>query len=234
MIRVPDAPSSLRWALFVCCALATLVGLVCIASDPASLEREAENGAAEDGEHGPPGWALAAPLAFLDWALAVYATLLDAPRAAACVLSLGLWCPPSYPDASSLVVVKDFWNSKLGQLTIHAGQPWGSEKERGPQFIAISADAAPPPDTVPVYDWWSARQRQLTFHAGEPRPGEERHAVQFFAYPADRSPPWGTVAVYEFSNSKLRHMTVHPGEPWPDETRGEMLFHALPPPEQPQ
>ncbi|EOD22443.1 hypothetical protein EMIHUDRAFT_240303 [Emiliania huxleyi CCMP1516] len=99
---------------------------------------------------------------------------------------------PAGVHPSSLVLVKDFWNAKLGQLTIHAGQAWADEAERGPQFTAFRAD------------------------------GEERHSVQFYAYPADggASPPQGTVAVYEYFNTKLRRVTAHPGGPWPDETRG--------------
>ena len=146
---------------------------------------------------------------------------------------------PAGVHPSSLVLVKDFWNAKLGQLTIHAGQAWADEAERGPQFTAFRADvppaggAAPPPDgAVAVYDFWNPNLRQLTFHTGGPRQGEERHSVQFYAYPADggASPPQGTVAVYEYFNIKLKRVTAHPGGPWPDETRGahDVLFHALP------
>ena len=49
----------------------------------------------------------------------------------------GGWSAFSLPagvSASSLVVVNDFWNAKLRQLTLHTGGAWPDEELRGPQF----------------------------------------------------------------------------------------------------
>ena len=152
--------------------------------------------------------------------------------------------PPRWPaarlpagmPASSVVLVRDFWNRKLQQLTLHAGGPWPDEEARGPQFCAIDQSAAAPPEkAVPVYDFWNSRLEQLTFHAGEPREFETRKNIQFLAFEKPELAVCGgnspLVPCYEWYNSKLKKVTAHTGAAWPDETRGphDVLFYVLPP-----
>jgi hypothetical protein len=89
--------------------------------------------------------------------------------------------PPGI-SSSSLVVVSDFWNAKLRQLTLHSGPSWPDEEKRAPQFSAVAASMRPPEGTVPVFDFWNGRLGQLTLHTGEARVGEVKKNLQFHAW----------------------------------------------------
>ena len=68
------------------------------------------------------------------------------------------------PD--DLVLVYDFWNAELRQLTFHADGGWGlasggGEERKGRQFVALGSEA---PGTVAVYDWWSEKLKKISVH----------------------------------------------------------------------
>ena len=154
------------------------------------------------------------------------------PLSSGVELSSLRWSALSLPpgvSAASIVTVFDFWNAKLGQISLHAGEPWPDEERRGAQFCAVDARVSPPKGAVAVFDFWSARLSQLTFHAGDSRTGEERHSLQFYAF--EVPDPGGLLApCFEWFNSKLKKVTAHTGDAWPDETRGphDTLFYVLP------
>eukprot|EP00962_Isochrysis_galbana_P055275 scaffold26991_cov79-Isochrysis_galbana.AAC.1 len=133
--------------------------------------------------------------------------------------------PVAPPRPRRHVVIRDFWNAKLGCRTVHAGGPWAGEVPLGVQFVALARTGALPPDGpsrpppappagfVTVHACFDERRGQTTAL----RPEERRRgapmrqaagspASGFDAW-ADAQPGLGTVPIFEFEHVHTKRLT---------------------------
>ena len=164
--------------------------------------------------------------------------------------------PVSRPPRQDLVVVHDFWDTKHGFRTVHAGPAAPGEECLGVQFVALGRDGEsecdhiatlhgnaaeypmtqPPVGCIPIYKYWDDRRDQFILHPG--RGSDEivstaRGGRVQFAFYAWQSPRDGIamLPIFEFEHVKTKKRTVHAAPPWEGEEHisPTPLFYALTP-----